>query len=120
MTDVNLRAKISVLTKKEGHFLWDCVCSSTALCFKAMVMLTLRMAADVVLVWLDHCGGSESWGKGVLTCHMSMGHQENPSPAPPPQLAAVFLPKWRRKQLLALGKELTSKPKDSTQQVSKH
>lgn len=120
MTDVNLRAIISVLTEKECYFLWDCVCFSVPLFFKVMVMLTLRVSADVVLAWLEHCRGSGSWGKGMPTCHMSRRHQESSSPAPPPQLAAVLLLKWRGKELLALGKELASKAKESTQQVSNH
>lgn len=118
VTDVNLRAIISILTKKEGHFLWDWVCP--ILFFKAIVILTLRMSADVVLAWLEHCRGSESWGKGVPRYHTSRWHQESPSPTPPPQLTAAFQPKLRGKQLLVLGKELASKPKESTQQVSHH
>lgn len=62
MTDVNLRAIISILTKKEGHFLWDWVCP--ILFFKAIVILTLKMSADVVWRGWSTVGAVRAGEKG--------------------------------------------------------
>lgn len=44
--------------------MWECIRFRTAPFFKAMEMSASRVLADVVLLWLEHCRGSEGWGKG--------------------------------------------------------